>query len=45
MLVVEDETAARDRIRGELERRYGADYRVTCEGSALGALDKLEAMR
>jgi thioredoxin reductase (NADPH) len=45
MLVVEDETAARDRIRGELERRYGSDYRVTCEGSALGALGKLEAMR
>jgi thioredoxin reductase (NADPH) len=45
MLVVEDESGARARIRGELERRYGSDYRVTCERSALGALDKLERWR
>jgi thioredoxin reductase (NADPH) len=45
MLVVEDESDARARIRGELERRYGSDYRVTCERSALGALDKLERWR
>jgi thioredoxin reductase (NADPH) len=45
MLVVEDETGPRDRIRSELERRYGPDYHVTCEGSATGALAKLEAMR
>ena len=45
MLIVEDESDARARIRGELERRYGSDYRVTCERSALGALDKLERWR
>jgi thioredoxin reductase (NADPH) len=45
VLVVEDETEARARIRGELERRYGSDYRVRCEGSALAALAKLERWR
>jgi thioredoxin reductase (NADPH) len=45
MLVVEDESDVRARIRGELERRYGSDYRVTCEGSALSALAKLERWR
>jgi len=45
MLVVEDESDVRARIRGELERRYGSDYRVTCEGSALAALAKLERWR
>jgi thioredoxin reductase (NADPH) len=45
MLVVEDESDARARIRGELERRYGSDYRVTCERSALRALAKLERWR
>jgi thioredoxin reductase (NADPH) len=45
MLVVEDEGDVRARIRGELERRYGSDYRVTCEGSALAALAKLERWR
>ena len=42
MLVVEDENEARALIRGELERRYGSDYHVSCEKSALGALEKLE---
>jgi thioredoxin reductase (NADPH) len=45
VLVVEDESDARARIRGELERRYGSDYRVTCERSALAALAKLERWR
>jgi thioredoxin reductase (NADPH) len=45
MLVVEDEREVRDMIRGELERRYGSDYRVLCEGSALRALEKLERWR
>jgi thioredoxin reductase (NADPH) len=45
MLVVEDQSEVRARIRGELERRYGSDYRVTCEGSALSALAKLERWR
>ena len=42
MLVVEDEREPRARIREELERRYGSDYIVTCEGSALTALEKIE---
>ena len=45
MLVVEDEREPRARIRGELERRYGSDYRVSCERSALSALAKLERCR
>ena len=45
VLVVEDESDVRARIRGELERRYGSDYRVTCEASALAALAKLERWR
>ena len=45
LLVVEDETDVRARIRGELERRYGSDYRVSCESSALAALGKLERWR
>ncbi|MGH2805122.1 MAG: fused response regulator/thioredoxin-disulfide reductase, partial [Thermoleophilaceae bacterium] len=45
MLVVEDESETRALIRGELERRYGSDYRVSCEGSALAALTKLERWR
>jgi len=45
VLVVEDEDEARARMRSELERRYGGDYRVACEGSALAALAKLERWR
>jgi thioredoxin reductase (NADPH) len=45
VLVVEDEHDARALMRGELERRYGGDYRVSCEGSALAALAKLERWR
>jgi thioredoxin reductase (NADPH) len=45
MLVVEDESSARDRIREELKRRYGSDYRVICEGSAKGALAKLDELK
>jgi thioredoxin reductase (NADPH) len=45
VLVVEDESEVRARIRGELERRYGADYRVRCVGSAVDALAKLEGWR
>src|SRR3712207_6489681 len=45
VLVVEDESDVRARIRGELERRYGSDYRVSCERSALAALAKLERWR
>jgi thioredoxin reductase (NADPH) len=45
ILVVEDEREVRARIRGELERRYGADYRVRCVGSATDALARLEGWR
>ena len=45
MMVVEDEREPRALIRGELERRYGSDYHVTCQGSALAALAKLERRR
>jgi thioredoxin reductase (NADPH) len=45
ILVVEDESEVRARIRGELERRYGADYRVRCVGSATDALARLEGWR
>jgi thioredoxin reductase (NADPH) len=45
VLVVEDEREVRARIRGELERRYGADYRVRCVGSATDALARLEGWR
>ena len=45
ILVVEDESEARAMIRGELERRYGSDYHVTCQGSAVAALAKLERWR
>jgi thioredoxin reductase (NADPH) len=45
ILVVEDEGEVRARIRGELERRYGTDYRVRCVGSATDALARLERWR
>jgi thioredoxin reductase (NADPH) len=45
MLVVEDESEARALIRGELQRRYGSDYHVVCQGSAVAALGKLEQWR
>jgi thioredoxin reductase (NADPH) len=45
MIVVEDDAEVRARIREELQRRYGSDYRVTCEKSPLTALQKLEALR
>jgi thioredoxin reductase (NADPH) len=45
VLVVEDESEVRARIRGELDRRYGADYRVRCVGSAEDALARLRRWR
>jgi thioredoxin reductase (NADPH) len=45
ILVVEDEREIRARIRGELERRYGSDYRVRCVGSATDALARIEGWR
>jgi thioredoxin reductase (NADPH) len=45
LLVVDGVSAARERVREELQRRYGADYRVVCEQSCNEALAKLEGMR
>jgi thioredoxin reductase (NADPH) len=45
VLVVEDESEVRARIRGELDRRYGEDYRVRCVGSAEDALARLRRWR
>jgi thioredoxin reductase (NADPH) len=45
MLVVENDSEARARIREELGRRYGADYSVTCQASPLAAIARLEAAR
>ncbi len=45
VLVVEDERDVRARIRGELDRRYGADYRVRCVSSAPDGLARLERWR
>jgi thioredoxin reductase (NADPH) len=45
ILVVEDDDEVRGRIRGELEGRYGGDYRVTCQRSAHAALDELSRLR
>jgi thioredoxin reductase (NADPH) len=45
MLVVEDDAESRDLIREELRRRYGGDYRVTCQASPRAAIEKLEAVR
>jgi thioredoxin reductase len=33
MLVLDDEPAALDELRGTLDRRYGREYLVVCEGS------------
>jgi thioredoxin reductase (NADPH) len=45
LFVVDDDSEALARIREELTRRYGADYRVVCERSAGAALDRLREMR
>ncbi|HTS97087.1 MAG TPA: hypothetical protein VMI33_10735 [Streptosporangiaceae bacterium] len=34
LLVVDDDQQAREVVEGELRKRYGADYRVICVGSA-----------
>ena len=45
VLVVEDESKVRALIRGELDRRYGGDYRVRCVSSAPDGLARLERWR
>lgn len=45
IVAVDDETDARERIVGALERRYGADYRIAGYASASSALEALARMR
>ncbi len=45
ILAVDDDRDALGRIRSELARRYGKDYRVICNDQPLEALADLEAMR
>src|SRR5215211_905701 len=45
LLAVDDDAASRQRIRAELERRYGEDYRVTCADSPPAALGELQRAR
>ncbi len=45
ILVVDDDGEALGRVARELERRYGADYRIVTTGDPLGALDRLEVLR
>src|SRR5436305_15333880 len=42
VLAVDEDADARRRIRAELDRRYGSDYRVICADSATMALARLE---
>jgi thioredoxin reductase (NADPH) len=42
LLAVEDDAAALERVRHELERRYGADFDVICEASGEAAITTLE---
>jgi thioredoxin reductase (NADPH) len=45
LLAVDDDAAARRRIRAELDRRYAEDYRVICADSPATALGELERTR
>jgi thioredoxin reductase (NADPH) len=45
LLAVDDDPDALERIERELGRRYAADYRVVCLGSAQDALSELERLR
>ena len=45
ILVVDDDGEALGRVARELERRYGADYRIVTTSDPLDALDRLEGMR
>ena len=45
LIAVDDDPAALARIRGELDRRYGQDYRVVCGNSPETAISRLEEMR
>jgi thioredoxin reductase (NADPH) len=45
LLVLDADDEARERTAGELRRRYGADYEVRAEPSAVAALDALARWR
>jgi thioredoxin reductase (NADPH) len=45
ILAVDDEAALLENVTRELQRRYGADYRVVCESSPDEALRKLKDMQ
>jgi thioredoxin reductase (NADPH) len=45
ILAVENDAEALGRLAAELDRRYGADYRVVCERSAPAAIGRLRRMR
>jgi thioredoxin reductase (NADPH) len=45
LLAVDRDADALARVEGELTRRYGSDYRVLAEGSAIAALGTLERLR
>lgn len=45
VFLVDDERRAVDRLRHDLERRYGADYEVAASTSAVDALAQLKELR
>lgn len=44
MMVVDDDPGALERVASELERRYGADYRIVRESSAPASLETLRRL-
>ena len=44
IFAVDPDSSCLSRLRDELDRRYGRDYRIACERSPTEALAKLEAM-
>jgi hypothetical protein len=44
-LVVDEDPSALDTLVSDLERRFGADYRVVGKSSPPAALDRLGALR
>jgi thioredoxin reductase (NADPH) len=45
LVAVDDDNAALERMKDQLERRYASDYEVVCERSPEAALTRLEEMR
>jgi thioredoxin reductase (NADPH) len=44
VIAVDDERHALGRVKAELTRRYGEDYRIVCAGSAEAAIETLEGL-